>query len=487
MQSSTEHQLSLITRKTQALEEQLTAQIDAVRHMQAERDASAAEAAELRARLDAAEKRAQHAAQQHQEGSLQLKHLAAEFSKAQLLQKRYRNAVSEQNGYCKSFLVVRAADDAGAGRVSYPNAFVLADECTVNLPGRWQRSVSIDGALCVPLTQQQQQLYPSAIAADSVIPPCIDVAIGDVIAGINASVICFGPPGQLKNHFMFGDQPNHPAGTGLVQRSIRRLFASLEGHRVTHFSMRMSMGEITAPDDQFRDLLSEYSNVLTLGRSPDVRCIPVQGEAEALGLVQLGMQRAVERDSMIHMKNNNGGSGTGQNPTSPQQLTHKFVVLTVENFDSRGHFRKGTFLFVDVAPALVLGGRAALHHQQQPAGGEYLWAQQSTARFCDTIAFLAAGNGGGGISNNRPAWMEHPSGLMLLLGESLGGNSKTSLVACLDAAAIVDPETQDASDVTVGTLNTALMIKSVKNSVMAFDVPAELQRLNMETENFTSQ
>lgn len=471
MQSSTEHQLGLITRKTQALEEQLAHQIEAVKHLRAEKDQSAAEAAELRARLDVAERRAQQAAQEHDAAAAALKNVAGEFSKAQLLQKRYRNAVSEQNGYCKAFVVVKAAEDGRT--VSFPGAFVVADECTVNLPGRWQRSVCVDGAIAVAAPGPAANLALSAAAADAVIPACVDAAIGDVIAGINATVVSFGPPGHLKAGLMFGDQPAHPNGTGLAQRSIRRLFASLEGHRVTHFSMRMSMGEIAPPDDQFRDLLSEYSNVLTLGRSPDVRCIPVQGEAEALGLVQLGMQRAAATDA-----------GAGKHKGAAQ-ATHKFLVLTVENFDTRGNFRKGTLLFVDVAAAHgLIGGRPI----GQQGGGDSLWAQQSAARFCDTVAFLASGGGGSAMHQpQRPAWMENPSGLMLLLGESLGGNSKTALLACLDAAAVVDPETNDASDSTVGALNTALMVKSVRNSIMAFDIPAQLQQLTELAGTFTAQ
>jgi hypothetical protein len=502
MQTSTEHQLGLITKRAQVLEEQLGGQIELVRRLQADRDAAAAEVDDLRARLDAAERRASRVATEHDDAAVALKATANEYGKAQLLQKRYRNAVAEQAGYCRAFVVVRAPEDAVAAasssggahattRVAFPGALVVADDCTINLPGKWQRSLVLDGAIAV-FPPPTPALSLSAAAADALLPAVADAAISDVISGYNASLVCFGPPGQLKASLMFGDQPSSAGGTGLVQRTMRRLFQSLEGHRVTHYSMRMSMGEVTAPDDQFKDLLSEYSNVLTLGRSPDVRCIPVQGESEALSLVQLGMQRAAE----AHRGGTGGGGGVGAGSASQpaSAAAHKFVVLTIENFDTRGHFRKGTLLFVDIAAAPVLGGAAAVpgragagaHVSYYQQSNEQLWAQQSSARFCDTVAYLAGGPSAAAVAGGagRAPFPDNASGLMLLLGESLGGNSKTALITCIDSAAVVDPETRDAADGTVGALNVALMLKSIKNSALPFDVPAELQRLNLESEGF---
>jgi hypothetical protein len=403
MLAATEQQLKLVENRCTKLEATVKAQVDDLRRLTDERDTVVAEAELLRRRLQELEAKAASLGEQHGQAMLSLRSSALEFSKTQLLSKKYRNTVAELRGQCKAFVVVDNCPDVK-----------LSDGCTIDAANR--ASFTFDAVTSLDSVSDESFGVPQLIR--------------DVLTGYNTCAFTFGPARVGKTKVMFGT-------SGLVRGYITSLFDSLADHEVTHFNMRCSLGELHM--DQFIDHLAEYGHTLAIGGSSEIRSIAVQSAEEALRLVEVGTQRL---DALRRPRG------------------HVFFAMTVENFDRRGHFRKGSALFVDIAGAHPQGSAAGRTPESQ-------WVLRSVSSLCNAISLFAAAGPEARASAAAPQ-----SSLLRLFKEAIGGNCKTSLIAVGASSA--------SSEELFSTLTYASHFKTIENHPTPYDIPAELQKLNLE-------
>jgi hypothetical protein len=400
MLSATEHQLRLIVARSQKLEETVKAQVLCVKELAGEKNHVADELRELRQRVAELERDEATLTKQHGEATLSLREAAVEYSKTQLLAKRYQNTVAELRGQCKSIVLARGQ----------PSGFSMPDACTVE--------VSDEVAFCFDSVVEEDGMTAESLG-------CSQMA-RDTLSGFNTCTFSFGPTGAGKTSAIFG-------GNGAVRLFVTELFDTLVDNEVTHFSMRCSFGELH--NDHFIDHLGEFGHTLSVGATTEIRSLQVQTVEEVLSYVDLGLERV-----------------RGQN----RKEGHVFFALSVENFNRRGHFRKGSALFVDLAGATT--GSAASR------GPDSQWVMRSLSSVCNAIAMLASGD-------VKPD--DLPGGtLMRLLREALGGNAKSCMIVAVSESA--------SHDENMSALTYASHFKNVVNSPTPYDIPAELQRLNLE-------
>jgi BMFP domain-containing protein YqiC len=397
MLTATEQQLHLLETRCGKLEATITGQIEDVKRLTSERSDVAQELADARARVAALEDRLADLDGACAETTLALRASASEFSRTQLLAKRYRNTVNDLQGFCKAYVILSPL----AG-VSSPDA------CTIDIEA--EGSFTFDGVYG-PEDQAQDRCG-------------VHAAVKDVLGGLNTALIGFGPAKVGKSRALLGPD-------GVCPAFMDTLFDSMHEHEVTHFNARISLGELFM--DNFIDHLAEFGQTLSLGGSSDIRSLPVQSAPDVLRYMELAMQR-------VH--------------TARRPRGHIFVALTVENFNKQGHFRKGSALFVDLASS---------QPQSAPSGrtAENLWLLRSVTSFCEAVTAAAAG------SSDPPG-----SSLLRLLREAIGGNCKSTLVAVIGGPANLAEN--------VSALTYASHFKGIRNSPTPYDIPAELQRLNLE-------
>jgi len=377
-------------------------------------------------------------------------------------------------GFAKSIAIVVQAP---GGKASAP--VVVADECTVNAVDH-QKSFVLDYAVTADSLQGQAN-YESAIQLPELVADCVN--------GFNLCLFAFGPASGGKSRFMLGSAgarlvhgqgqasaSSSVADSGLVINFVRYLFAHLDAHEVTHFNIRCSCLEIV--QDTVIDLLSDFGGQVTsLGGATtgsfanfgELSAFQAKNAQDVIAMFSGGLQRSVtfarQRSSRI----------PSQQQGTTRRVSHLCFTLVVENFNSRGHFRRSVVQFVDLAGA-----------SPPTAVPEQVWVNKTINALCDAISVLSAtkphGNDadGAGWVNRTPVSqtplldMPHRQNrLVQLLREGLGGNARGVMYCC------VDPSVNTA-DECVAAFTYAFFYKSVLQRAVPYDVHPELQRLNMQ-------
>lgn len=487
---ATEQQLALVSRKVERLEQLVANDVSRVKTLRANRDEAVRLVETLQAQLAEARRKAEEVIRLHDEATLELKQNAAEYSKAQVLKKRYKNSLDELTGRCRGVVVL--------GGTPNPDVLVVADECTINVPVRNKQFV-VD-AVC-PVEEGNMAGGSELLLSGP--GWSIQSMVSDVVKGTNSTVIGYGPACAGTTSLMFGSDRSawattqgghrHPVSSmtpvngslhrgagavpsnstkvqpmpaiGVVPLFFTELFASLEALEVTHFNMRLSVGEL-ASGNVVNDLLSDQLvslNVLS-GVGPtavggvggmssgsgsgEIRLLPFQSATEALVLLRTALQKV-----------------------NPRGKSHIVVHSVIENFDVRGHFRRATATFVDLAGALAEGsnrdpsavGAQSMHPDQ-------MWVNRTIQGFIDGLSVAASGKSLADTPVGRTP-------ILQLLGEALGGNTKTCLLCCISCS-------KNSFDAVLDCLVHLFQIKSVVNHPVPYDIPAELQRLQAEMEEF---
>ena len=470
MLNATEQQLQLISRKTERLEQTVAADVADVKRLRLERDEKVRLVEHLQRQLEDAQRAAHDAIAAHDEATVRLKQNAAEYSKAQILRKRYQNTLDELAGHCKS--VVAIADAASQ------ESLVVADECTLNVQTRNKQFV-VD-AVC-PLDDCDAKAAPELLLDGHGFS--LRTMISDVLRGHNSTLIAFGPGQSGKTTLFFGDRSSWAAqastqnsyssrngfsasssrfgsrgpsaGTigpvpsavpmhGVVPLFFKEMFDSLEQLEVTHFNMRLSVGELA--HDSVNDLLGDYNPAMSAmgsgSHGGEIRLLPFQSYAEAMQLLRNGLQRLNQR-----------------------RKSHVIVAAVIENFDIRGNFRRATATFVDLAGSLT--NVTAQPSQTNP---DQLWVNKSLSQLTETISFATSGRHLLDAPHSR-------SKIVQFLGEALGGNSKTTMICVLNCS-------KNSSEEMIQHLVHAYHFKAIVNRPVPYDIPAELQRLHAEMDEF---
>lgn len=470
MLQATEQQLSLVSRKVQRLEASVQTQMDHLKTLRQQRNEAVAHAESLRAQLAAAEEASDRLCKEHDEAQSALKHTAEEYAGAQLLQKKYQNAVQVLQGQCRSYVRLLNAERGG-------QSLVIADECTINAVER-KKSFVVDSVFDDSALDDEQ--LESAMQVSNM--------VADLLGGINSTMITYGPHNSGKTSFLFGSQAaalleHRSSGSrnpqpliqqvGVFERFVFHLFDNLEANEVTHFNIRCSFAELN--QEQLVDLLSEYGGVAAvLGYRGGVVGGGHQQNLSDLCSVQV--QSAADVTQLLHSGLLRMAQSRSRSPAGAYHklASHTFFSLLVENFNVKGHFRRATATFVDLC-GLNQGG-AALNPEQ-------VWVNKSLTALSDVISMLSAANQQQIQATGQPLTVQiadiphRHHRLIQLLKEAIGGNSKTLLLCCVDCKI-------NSLEEMLSALSYAYYFKTIKNFPVPYDIPPELQRLNLQMNRF---
>lgn len=527
MLQATEQQLQLVTRKVQRLEQSVHQEMEHLRHIRVQRNEAISHLQQLREQLAVAEERAEVLTRDHEEAQAHLRQSAEEYAAAQLLQKKYLNTVSSLQGNCRAVVRLQGtrhlASALGSAAAAQPSslhpqdALTIADDCTVNAIDR-KKSFVLDAVFDENAMLVDEEGFLAMLK--------VPESLAELLSGTNQSFFTFGPRQSGKTTFLFGSaaaaaatlpsglannnksrsvsstngaahQNNVPAASheaGFLARYVKHLFASLEAHDVTHFNIRCSFGEWNPQDPSMQvvDLLSDYGPAMGMGGGSrgglasssgtsaaaaahpanDLSSVQVQSPAEVYQLVALGMQRA------LHGKSRGGTASS----SSVRYATHLVFYLHVENFNTRGHFRRSTATFVDLC------GSSTTPTEHQPQGTVVLSSEQSAvnrslAALCDVISMTSAASQQHLQNTGQPLLApiqdipHRGNRLVQIMRDAVGGNSVATMLCCINAMAGVTKATVDEM---LSALTYAFYYKAVKNFAVPYDIPPELQRLNLQ-------
>ncbi|KAM5160464.1 kinesin-like protein KIF17 [Callospermophilus lateralis] len=259
-----------------------------------------------------------------------------------------------------------------------------------------------------------------------------------VTEGYNGTIFAYGQTGSGKSFTMQG-LPDPPSQRGIIPRAFEHVFESVQCAENTKFLVRASYLEIYNED--VRDLLgADTKQKLELKEHPE-KGVYVKG----LSLHTVHSVAQCERIMETGWKNRSVGY-TLMNKDSSR--SHSIFTISIEIYavDERGkdHLRAGKLNLVDLA--------GSERQSKTGATGERL--KEATKI---NLSLSALGNVISALVDGRCKHIPYrDSKLTRLLQDSLGGNTKTLMVACLSPA-------DNNYDETLSTLRYANRAKNIKN------------------------
>ncbi|MGH0176178.1 UNVERIFIED_CONTAM: hypothetical protein FKN15_000846 [Acipenser sinensis] len=321
--------------------------------------------------------------------------------------------------------------------------------CTLVTPGEPQVLLGKDKAFTYDFVfdrdSQQHEIYSA----------CVEKLIEGCFEGYNATVFAYGQTGSGKTYTMgTGFDMNISAEEqGIIPRAIKHLFQGIE-HRKGEAQER---GE-QAPDFKVSAQFLELIQCLKLGAlsrtTASTQMNAQSSRSHAIFTIQLCQMRVCKRPELADGEMNGVSNGPLTQPVS------EYETLSAK------------FHFVDLAGSERL--------KRTGATGER--AKEGISINC---GLLALGNVISALGDQSKKSCHVPyrdSKLTRLLQDSLGGNSRTVMIAC------VSPSDRDFME-TLNALNYANRARNIKNKVVVNQdktsqqisaLRAEIARLQME-------
>ncbi|XP_065501079.1 kinesin-like protein KIF19 [Caloenas nicobarica] len=280
--------------------------------------------------------------------------------------------------------------------------------------------------------------------------------IGGVISGYNATVFAYGPTGAGKTYTMLGTD----CEPGICIRALDDLFKTLEG-TTEEMDYRVSMSYVEIYNEVIRDLLNPSSGFLDLREDP-------RGSIQIAGITEVSTTNAQEVMQLL-MK---GNKQRTQEPTAANETSsrsHAVLQVTVTQKSRRKAMGKevriGKLFMVDLA-----GSERAAQTQNR---GKRMKEGAHINR-----SLLALGNCINALSEKKGSRAQfvnfRDSKLTRLLKDSLGGNSRTVMIAHISPASTSFEESRM-------TLIYAYRAKNIKTQVKC-----NLQNVSYPIDQYTS-
>ncbi|KAL6267315.1 hypothetical protein P5V15_000390 [Pogonomyrmex californicus] len=296
---------------------------------------------------------------------------------------------------------------------------------------------------------------PSA-TTESVYENVGSVIVEAVLEGYNGTVFAYGQTGCGKSFTM----------RGFIERALEHLFeATSTASSETRYLALLSYLEIY--NERLRDLLQDDT-----GETLTLKEDPTKGTYVAGGLREVTVKDATECAALVRQGDQRrAAAATKMNAASSRShavLTLSLEAIAINDDDKRGNaIRRGRLHLVDLAGSERQTRTGATGDRLKEAASINL----SLSALGNVISALAAGNG-----RHVPY---RDSKLTRLLRDSLGGNARTLMIAC------VSPSDIDAEE-TLSTLRYAARARCIKNKPIVNEDPKdallrqyqlELQRL----------
>jgi kinesin family member 5 len=278
----------------------------------------------------------------------------------------------------------------------------------------------------------------------------IRTTVQDVMNGYNGTVFAYGQTGAGKSYTMMGDL-NSDSTKGVIPRIAEQIFNYIqqEASSTTQFVVGVSYMEIYM--EKIRDLLDQSKINLPINDGPkgpfvkDLTQIYVNEVHEVYTAMQVGQQARVTASTNMNLESSR---------------SHSIFVLTIQQKDiNTGTEKTGMLYLVDLAGSEKVGKTGATGQTLEEA------KKINTSLSC-------LGNVINALTDGKSTHVPYrDSKLTRILQESLGGNSRTTLVINCSPSSYNDQET-------VSTLRFGMRAKSIKNKakINAELSPAELKR-----------
>ncbi|KXS99261.1 hypothetical protein AC578_6189 [Pseudocercospora eumusae] len=317
--------------------------------------------------------------------------------------------------------------------------FTSEDTCTINSK---EASGSFTFDRIFPTNTQQHDVFDYSIRS----------TVDDVLAGYNGTVFAYGQTGSGKTYTMMGADINDDATKGIIPRIVEQIFTTImRSDQNIEFMVKVSYMEIYM--EKIRDLLIPQNDNLAVHEDKQ-RGVYVKGLGEfyvgSAGEVYTILERGGQARAV---------ASTNMNQESSRSHSIFVIEVTQKNVET-GSARSGRLFLVDLAGSEKVGKTGASGQTLEEAKK----INKSLSALGMVINALSDGK-----SNHIPY---RDSKLTRILQESLGGNSRTTLIINCSPMSYNDAET-------LSTLRFGERAKTIKQKAKINEElsPAQLKQL----------
>lgn len=283
---------------------------------------------------------------------------------------------------------------------------------------------------------------------DYSIRPTVD----DILNGYNGTVFAYGQTGAGKSYTMMGTSIEDDNGKGITPRIVEQIFSSIMSSPPTiEYTVRVSYMEIYM--ERIRDLLAPQNDNLPVHEEKN-RGVYVKG------LLEIYVS-SVEEVFEVMKRGGNARAVAATNMNQESSRSHSIFVITVtqKNLET-GSMKSGQLFLVDLAGSEKVG--------KTGASGQTLEEAKKINKSLSALGMVI-----NSLTDGKSSHVPYrDSKLTRILQESLGGNSRTTLIINCSPSSYNDSET-------LSTLRFGMRAKSIKNKakVNAELSPAELKAM----------
>lgn len=283
---------------------------------------------------------------------------------------------------------------------------------------------------------------------DYSIRPTVD----DILNGYNGTVFAYGQTGAGKSYTMMGSDIEDDSSKGLIPRIVEQIFASiLTSPSNIEYTVRVSYMEIYM--ERIRDLLVPQNDNLPVHEEKS-RGVYVKGLLEVYVSSVQEVYEVMRRGGTARAV-----AATNMNQESSRSHSIFVVTITQKNLET-GSAKSGQLFLVDLAGSEKVG--------KTGASGQTLEEAKKINKSLSALGMVI-----NALTDGKSTHVPYrDSKLTRILQESLGGNSRTTLIINCSPSSYNDAET-------ISTLRFGVRAKSIKNKakVNAELSPNELKQL----------
>lgn len=267
---------------------------------------------------------------------------------------------------------------------------------------------------------------------DFSIRPTVD----DILNGYNGTVFAYGQTGAGKSYTMMGADIDNEEQKGIIPRIVEQIFASILASPANmEYTVRVSYMEIYM--ERIRDLLQPQNDNLPVHEEKN-RGVYVKGLLEIYVSSVPEVYEVMRRGGMARAV-----AATNMNQESSRSHSIFVITVTQKNVET-GSAKSGQLFLVDLAGSEKVGKTGATGQTLEEAKK----INKSLSALGMVINALTDGK-----STHIPY---RDSKLTRILQESLGGNSRTTLIVNCSPSSYNDQET-------LSTLRFGVRAKTIKN------------------------
>ncbi|KAI4138892.1 MAG: hypothetical protein LQ341_004463 [Variospora aurantia] len=282
--------------------------------------------------------------------------------------------------------------------------------------------------------------------------------VDDILNGYNGTVFAYGQTGAGKSYTMMGADIDDQEQRGIIPRIVEQMFESiLRSPGNIEYTVRVSYMEIYM--ERIRDLLVPQNDNLPV-HEEKTRGVYVKGLLEIYVSSVQEVYEVMRRGGAARAT-----AATNMNQESSRSHSIFVITITQKNVES-GSAKSGQLFLVDLAGSEKVGKTGATGQTLEEAKK----INKSLSALGMVINSLTDGK-----STHIPY---RDSKLTRILQESLGGNSRTTLIVNCSPSSYNDAET-------ISTLRFGVRAKAIKNKakINAELSPLELKQLLKKAQN----